>query len=233
MERFPDHELSAKLKPKSGWATSTARLQKRWTRSLAIIPAERCRIACRRWRLSGTRSRPLSPMLRRLWSNSTRMRRTRTAKRCVTSKRPLPPQTKIAVQQPMRLFGRLSRKSSFIYEDHTSPWRSKYTASSPPCSGFLRGPRPIPRVWGCTGCGRVEMWRGGFRFEHICSRLFRLAVPHWFDHGSVSTSRSSNRTCSSPASGSRTRSHAFVHGTSCPSLFKRTSPKCPYRCESG
>src|SRR6266849_3927227 len=35
------------------------------------------------------------------------------------------------------------------------------------------------------------MWRGGFRFEHICSRLFRLAVPYWFDHGSVSTSRSS------------------------------------------
>jgi hypothetical protein len=32
------------------------------------------------------------------------------------------------------------------------------------------------------------MWRGGFRFEHICSRLFRLAMPHWFDHGSVSTS---------------------------------------------
>jgi hypothetical protein len=25
--------------------------------------------------------------------------------------------------------------------------------------------------------GRVEMWRGGFRFEHICSRPFRLAVP--------------------------------------------------------
>ena len=47
------------------------------------------------------------------------------------------------------------------------------------------------------GCGRVEMWRGGFRFEHICCRLFRLAVPHWFDHGSVSTSRSSNRTCRS------------------------------------
>src|SRR5229473_5897028 len=38
---------------------------------------------------------------------------------------------------------------------------------------------------------------------------------------------------SHPASGSRTRSHAFVHGTSCPSLFKRTSLKCPYRCESG
>ena len=25
--------------------------------------------------------------------------------------------------------------------------------------------------------GRVEMWRGCFRFEHICFRLFRLAVP--------------------------------------------------------
>src|SRR5271165_6463384 len=36
-----------------------------------------------------------------------------------------------------------------------------------------------------------------------------------------------NRTCGSPASGSRTRPHAFVHDTSCPSLLKRTSPKCP------
>src|SRR5437588_9988158 len=68
------------------------------------------------------------------------------------------------------------------------------------------------------------MWRGGFRFDHICSRLFRLAVPYWFDHGSVSTSRSSNRTCRSPASGSRTRPHAFVHGTSCPSLFTIAPP---------
>jgi len=35
-------------------------------------------------------------------------------------------------------------------------------------------------------------------------------VPYWFDHDSVSTSRSSNRTCRSPASGSRTRLHAFA-----------------------
>jgi hypothetical protein len=28
-------------------------------------------------------------------------------------------------------------------------------------------------------------------------------------------------------SGSRTRPHAFTHGTSCPSLHRRTSPKCP------
>ena len=49
----------------------------------------------------------------------------------------------------------------------------------------------ITGVFYQLGCGRVEMWRGGFRFEHICSRLFRLAVPHWLDHGPVSTSRSS------------------------------------------
>src|SRR6202048_1205124 len=30
--------------------------------------------------------------------------------------------------------------------------------------------------------------------EHIRSRPFRLAVPYWFDPGSVSTPRSSNRT---------------------------------------
>src|ERR1700716_2973068 len=30
-----------------------------------------------------------------------------------------------------------------------------------------------------------------------------------------------------PASSSRTKLHAFTHGTSCPSLLKRTSPKCP------
>ena len=37
----------------------------------------------------------------------------------------------------------------------------------------------------------------------------------------------SNRTCRFPASGSRTRLHAFTHGTSCPSRHRRTSPKCP------
>ena len=36
-----------------------------------------------------------------------------------------------------------------------------------------------------------------------------------------------NRTCRFPASGSRTRPHAFVHGTSCPRRLRRTSPKCP------
>ena len=55
------------------------------------------------------------------------------------------------------------------------------------------------------------MWRGDGRSEHRWCRPFRLAVPYEPDHGSVSTSRSSNRTCRSPASGSRTRLHAFAH----------------------
>src|SRR5258707_11204476 len=38
---------------------------------------------------------------------------------------------------------------------------------------------------------RVRMGGGCFSSNNICPRLFRLAVPHWFDHGSVSTSRSS------------------------------------------
>jgi hypothetical protein len=32
-------------------------------------------------------------------------------------------------------------------------------------------------------------------------------------------------TCGSPTSGSRTRAHAFTHGTSCPSRHRRTSPR--------
>ena len=35
-------------------------------------------------------------------------------------------------------------------------------------------------------------------------------MPQWFNHGSVSTSRSSNRTSRFPASGSRTRLHALL-----------------------
>jgi hypothetical protein len=45
------------------------------------------------------------------------------------------------------------------------------------------------------------VWRGCCRSNISVSRPFRLAVPQWFDHGSVSTPRSSNRTCRFPASG--------------------------------
>jgi hypothetical protein len=52
--------------------------------------------------------------------------------------------------------------------------------------------------------GRVEMWRGGLGRAYLLPTLSvvgaSLALPF-----SVSTSRSSNRTCGSPASGSRTR----------------------------
>ena len=56
-------------------------------------------------------------------------------------------------------------------------------------------PRPPPiytlSLRRMSASRRVEVWRGSFRFEHICCRPFRLAVPYWFDHGSVSTPRSS------------------------------------------
>jgi hypothetical protein len=74
---------------------------------------------------------------------------------------------------------------------------------------------------------KVGVWRGGVRPG--------IAVPAPFVWRCLSGAAvapfpqppSSNRTCRSPASGSRTRPHAFVHGTSCPSRLRRTSPKCP------
>ena len=44
-----------------------------------------------------------------------------------------------------------------------------------------------------------------FRLAPICCRPFRLSVPHERHHASVSTPRSSNRTCGFAASGSRRR----------------------------
>jgi len=39
-------------------------------------------------------------------------------------------------------------------------------------------PKRHNAAWQPTaGMRRVEMWRGDFRREHICFRLFRLAVP--------------------------------------------------------
>ena len=57
---------------------------------------------------------------------------------------------------------------------------------------------------------RVEMWRGGlgraYLFPALSSAGASLSGPY-----SVSTSRSSNRTCSFPASGSRRKPHEFAH----------------------
>ena len=73
----------------------------------------------------------------------------------------------------------------------------------------------------------VGVWRGGVRCEHIglppLSSGGALVARPWLRFHTPS----SNRTCRFPASGSRTRPHAFVHGTSCPSRVSRTSPKCP------
>ena len=59
------------------------------------------------------------------------------------------------------------------------------TGPAPPPAPFLRRAEPVLDVrpgrsvsHDKCGCSTVEMWRGGFRFEHICCRLFRLAVPH-------------------------------------------------------
>ena len=57
---------------------------------------------------------------------------------------------------------------------------------------------------------RVEMWRGGlglaYPFPALSSAGASLSGPY-----SVSTSRSSNRTCGFPASGSRRKHHGFAH----------------------
>jgi transposase len=57
--------------------------------------------------------------------------------------------------------------------------------------------------------GRVEMWRGGLGWAYLLPPLSpggaSIAQPY-----SVSTSRSSNRTCRSPTSGSRMDPHAFA-----------------------
>jgi hypothetical protein len=58
---------------------------------------------------------------------------------------------------------------------------------------------------------RVEMWRGGLDGAYLLPTLL-VAGASISRSCSVSTSRSSNRTGGFPASGSRTRLHAFAHG---------------------
>ena len=96
--------------------------------------------------------------------------------------------------------------------------------------GPEHGAVAIARAAIAVNSGGVEMWRGGvgWAYPSACLPVGRptlsvagvsLAIPC-----SVSTSRSSNlpaaclpvgragRTCGSPASGFRTRIHAFAHG---------------------
>src|SRR4029077_11902625 len=116
-----------------------------------------------------------------------------------------------------------------------TPYPKASDISSPPCllrllpAGAISpgGPRTHWKAPPWHGARRVGMWRGGGRLGMSVFHPFRLAVPQWLDHSSVSTSRSSNRTCGSPASGSRTRPHAFAHDGPRPRRVRRTSPKCP------
>src|SRR3982074_2373129 len=78
-----------------------------------------------------------------------------------------------------------------------------------------------------TTCG-VEMWRGGLGLAYLFPALSAagasLARPY-----SVSTSRSSNRICGLPASGSRRKVHDIAHGKLLVRLVRRTRPSTSCR----
>ena len=93
--------------------------------------------------------------------------------------------------------------------------------------GRLTDPTAAAQLWLRAGSSMVKSRCGAVtvRLGISVFRPFRLAVPHWRSPGSVSTSRSSNRTCRFPASGSRTRAHAFAHGSLRPRAARRTRPR--------
>src|SRR5438445_271449 len=71
---------------------------------------------------------------------------------------------------------------------------------------------------------RVERGRGGLGNAYLLPAL-SLAGASRARPYSVSTSRSSNRTCGFPASGSRTRSHACAHEKGGGRPSSRISPR--------
>ena len=81
----------------------------------------------------------------------------------------------------------------------------------------------LQKAAGTAVLGGVEMWRGGVGW-HICWPTLSVAGASIAIPCSVSTSRSSNRTCGFPASGFRTRTHAFAHGKRCVSKDSSTNP---------
>jgi hypothetical protein len=117
-------------------------------------------------------------------------------------------------------------KSAETSQAHSLPARS-----SPPTLPSRKPPHDANRRRAETEffnkIGRVGVWRGGVRLSISVCRPFRLAVPYWLSRSSVSTPPSSNRACRFPASGSRTRPHAFVHGTSCPRRLRLYEPEGP------
>ena len=76
---------------------------------------------------------------------------------------------------------------------------------------------------------RVERWRGGLGDGMSVYPGFPCVAQHRTPCP-VSTSRSSNRTCGFPASGSRTRHPAYAHEKLRRFAPSRTSPSTSYRC---
>ena len=81
--------------------------------------------------------------------------------------------------------------------------------------------------------GRVRMWRGGLRFSLSVTAPFVWRCLSSRTNHSVSTSSSSNRTCGFPASGSRTRRHAFTHGSPAPKSGQADEPEVPVEVREG
>ena len=80
--------------------------------------------------------------------------------------------------------------------------------------------------------GGVGMWRGGLGAAYPLPVLSGAGVS-LADPYSVSTSRSSNRTCGFPASGFRTRTHACAHGKLRVSTDSFINPNVVSRYASG
>jgi len=67
------------------------------------------------------------------------------------------------------------------------------------------------------------MWRGGLGSAYLLPAL-SLTGASIASPCSVSTSRSSNRTCGTTASGSRGKSHGFAHGKLLVCLVRQIRP---------
>jgi len=94
--------------------------------------------------------------------------------------------------------------------------------------------RSLPRCPCCLRgflCG-VEVWRGGLGSAYPLPAL-SFAGASLTEPCSVSTPRSSTRTCATNASGSRRKGHVFAHGKLRVRSLSRTKPRTSWRDASG
>lgn len=91
------------------------------------------------------------------------------------------------------------------------PSRNRRTASrTTACRKTTLQDRSAPSLPAKSAPSRVEMWRGGLDLAYLFPALSFTGVS-LSRPCSVSTSRSSNRTCAINASGSRRKRHDFAH----------------------